>query len=627
MVSLCTSIVPLFYKMGLKISVKKLAMIMKILFLRYINLNIIMVYPSKQDFKMIRFKIVIFFVCFSFSSGIIFSQNTSAAKPIAAVLDLKAEEVSESEARAITNLLISVIHGTDLVQIIDRNQREEILTEISFSLSGCADDSCALEIGKMLAADILITGSLAKVGSRISIELKALSVEEGSILETTFKLYDSIDEIVNNIDSIGAGLIQNVTGKRAAQREVLEYEDLVTLTVFSNAENASVIINGNPIGRIAGGSITKALNRNIDVIVELEHDDYYPIQEKIFLSEDQSVELIAEPHFPMTGGGKVTLGGGSMLSGYYRFFLIPSMLFIDPGLGFTLQNTNELYLQSSFQLKAGMYFNSENNLLRPYGGLTFMAPFLSYIAQADGTGRIEFFIIEPNYSTTMAFPDSDSWFDILDFGLLFGLDYVLTNILYIGLEMSIFLNTMFQVDDGRQYTAADYFGAPFSELFNLLTYDPVIQFGLNATFFIPPPYKPNHPDSMHIEGSIIKWKNYEYIPGFFDGYTALFDDLAAEPDLADDVRQEIENYKITQSVLGISAIAGGVGFLTFGVISMIQNPDGVAIHLDGSQPIPYTFTGIMLCTGVSIVSLVALFATSLPDNVVNTFNEDLGGER
>ena len=352
----------------------------------------------------------------------VFSQEGNSEKPIVAVLDLTAEEISESEARAITNLLIAALHGTDLVQIIDRNQREEILSEISFSLSGCADDSCALEIGKMLAADLLITGSLARVGSRVSIELKALSVEEGSIVETTFKLFDSVDEVVDNIDTVGATLLQNVTGRKAAQREILEYEDLVTLTILSTTEDATVVINGTPVGRIKDGRLTKALNRNIDVIIEITSENFYPVKKEIYLDEDFSIRLDLEAHYPVKSALRLSSGGGSMGSFYGRYYVMPAFWFTDMGLGFTIQDTVDFYLKTMLQFKTGAYFSNENHIVRPWGGFTLMIPFLDLLTLPDETTIVRFFGTEDPTDSGMV-KDWNSKLADLDFGIVFGLDF------------------------------------------------------------------------------------------------------------------------------------------------------------------------------------------------------------
>ena len=43
---------------------------------------------------------------------------------------------------------------------IEVSQRDNILKEMEFSLSGCSDESCMLEVGKMLSAESISTPRL-----------------------------------------------------------------------------------------------------------------------------------------------------------------------------------------------------------------------------------------------------------------------------------------------------------------------------------------------------------------------------------------------------------------------------------------------------------------------------------
>ena len=46
-------------------------------------------------------------------------------------------------------------------------QRETVLKELEFSMSGCTDESCMLEVGKMLSAELIVGGSISQLGSKI----------------------------------------------------------------------------------------------------------------------------------------------------------------------------------------------------------------------------------------------------------------------------------------------------------------------------------------------------------------------------------------------------------------------------------------------------------------------------
>jgi len=113
--------------------------------------------------------------------------------------------------------------------VIDRGHRDQVLQEIEFSLSDCSDQKCAIEMGRLLAADIMVIGSINRIGSRLALDLKALDVETSRVIGTFYQILTNVDEAVDQIHQIGGQFVQNFTGKLAQKREVLQYEDLVLL--------------------------------------------------------------------------------------------------------------------------------------------------------------------------------------------------------------------------------------------------------------------------------------------------------------------------------------------------------------------------------------------------------------
>ena len=74
-------------------------------------------------------------------------------KPIITVLDFSTDGVSENEMRSIISLLSSALFQTQEFTVIDVSERERLLKELEFSVSDCTDESCLLEVGRMLSAE------------------------------------------------------------------------------------------------------------------------------------------------------------------------------------------------------------------------------------------------------------------------------------------------------------------------------------------------------------------------------------------------------------------------------------------------------------------------------------------
>ena len=95
-------------------------------------------------------KRIFFIFTLLFAISVLYSQE----KPIITVLDFSVNNISENDMRSIISFLSAALFDTGEVTVIDASQRDTILAELSFSASGCSDESCQLEIGKLLSAEI-----------------------------------------------------------------------------------------------------------------------------------------------------------------------------------------------------------------------------------------------------------------------------------------------------------------------------------------------------------------------------------------------------------------------------------------------------------------------------------------
>lgn len=133
-------------------------------------------------------------------------------KPVITVMDFSTEDVSKSDMRAIISRLSSALFQTDVYTVIDISQRETLLEELKFSLSGCVDDSCALEVGKLLSAENIVVGNISLVGSNFSLSVKTLVTETGKTLFTADGIYPDLEALMNDLNNIAlqlSGLSEN----------------------------------------------------------------------------------------------------------------------------------------------------------------------------------------------------------------------------------------------------------------------------------------------------------------------------------------------------------------------------------------------------------------------------------
>ena len=133
--------------------------------------------------------------------------NANSNKKSIAVLDLDAYGVPPSDALALSNRLTTELFKTAYFNVVEREKTEEILDEQGFQLSGCTSSECLVEAGKLLNVELMLGGSISKVGDYYSIELRIIGVETGEILSVA-----SVDVQGN----IGKVLVKGI--KQAVQK-------------------------------------------------------------------------------------------------------------------------------------------------------------------------------------------------------------------------------------------------------------------------------------------------------------------------------------------------------------------------------------------------------------------------
>ena len=114
----------------------------------------------------------------------VFSQNN----PMVAIVPFNPIGVSENEALVITNLFETALVKTGSFDVIEQNQIEEIMDAQAYTLTGCTDESCAIEVGKLLAAEQIILGDLSSIGGKFILNVKIIDVEKGKNINA-----DSVD--------------------------------------------------------------------------------------------------------------------------------------------------------------------------------------------------------------------------------------------------------------------------------------------------------------------------------------------------------------------------------------------------------------------------------------------------
>ena len=101
-------------------------------------------------------------------------------KPTVAVLDFEGRGISMMEAQTLTDRFVTAMANTERVRMVDRATMGDVLTEQGYSTTECTSDECAAEVGAMLGVQLMVNGSIGKIGNTYTIDAKMFSVATGA---------------------------------------------------------------------------------------------------------------------------------------------------------------------------------------------------------------------------------------------------------------------------------------------------------------------------------------------------------------------------------------------------------------------------------------------------------------
>ena len=200
------------------------------------------------------------------SSLVLFPQDE---QPRVAVLRFSPTGVSDSDASVVTDLFETGLVKTGRFNVIEQKQIEAILDVQEQSLSGCSDESCAIEIGKLLSSEQIVLGSLSFLDGNYILNVKLIDVALGKNLKAEKVVASSLGEMIEKSELL-AFAIAGLTMKGSESFQVVE--SFCDIFIETEPEGAEIFVNGTLLGT------SPDLITNIpagEVTIEARKDDLY----------------------------------------------------------------------------------------------------------------------------------------------------------------------------------------------------------------------------------------------------------------------------------------------------------------------------------------------------------------
>ena len=186
-----------------------------------------------------------------------------------AVLDLISNGISDSEARSLSDFLRSQITRTATSQkfteksgfvykVIERAQMDKILEEFDYQSTGCTDEECAVELGKMLNVEHIVIGSVGLVGQTYTINARIVDIETASTLSVADYMFTGKRD---NLLKTGVPSIVNELLYGKKQKKSKKWYYIIGGIVLAGGAAAALMSGGSDSG---GGNGTVV----IDIILD-----------------------------------------------------------------------------------------------------------------------------------------------------------------------------------------------------------------------------------------------------------------------------------------------------------------------------------------------------------------------
>ena len=143
--------------------------------------------------------------------------NFGFGQEVTALFPFKNNGIDSSHVRQLSSRIENELVKIKSFVMVERNNIDAILKEQKFQTSGCVD-TCLIEVGKLLGATNIVTGSIGKLDKVYTISSKLINVTNGRLIEASN--YDT--EGLSDLLTIGAKHIAlELSGKNIKNSKII----------------------------------------------------------------------------------------------------------------------------------------------------------------------------------------------------------------------------------------------------------------------------------------------------------------------------------------------------------------------------------------------------------------------
>lgn len=206
--------------------------------------------------------------------------------PRIAVIRFNYINVSKSDAEVITGLFETALVNTGIYTVIEQNQINEILEAQEYVLSGCTDEKCAIQVGRLVGAQQIALGTLSLIEGMHILNAKIIAVETGVNIKADKVVGQSLSEMTEAAELL-AFKLAGLTYRKGTREEIAKAFGEVF--VETDPSGADIFINGVNKG-VSPNLISKVPVAT--VIVEARKGSLYGMKEILVTQATTRVKIL-----------------------------------------------------------------------------------------------------------------------------------------------------------------------------------------------------------------------------------------------------------------------------------------------------------------------------------------------
>ncbi len=142
--------------------------------------------------------------------------------------------------KGVADMMVTDLVAWDGVRVVDRMRLEEVLTELKLQHTKAFDQATASKLGKLLAADYLLAGSLNSSGGKLVVDAQLRKVGNNQVV-TSARVMGNPDDIFDLEQELVGKVTQGIDLKLkdASARKKAKVPDLDALLAYSKAIDLS----------------------------------------------------------------------------------------------------------------------------------------------------------------------------------------------------------------------------------------------------------------------------------------------------------------------------------------------------------------------------------------------------